>query len=164
MWGLAAAIAFTGWHIGVNTSQRFLNPAPPADTAMQDPAAWADVCNWINENTPRDAVFLTPRLAVSFKWRTGRAEVATRKDVPQDARSMVEWFDRLRDIFYYQIGEGAEPFNSVGELGTERAVAMARRYGAKYIVSDQSHPLALKAIYPNREHPNDAYVVYELSD
>ena len=164
VWGLAAAIGLAGWHVGVNTSERWFHPVPPADAAMQDPAAWADVCQWIAENTPRDAVFLTPRLAVSFKWRTGRAEVATRKDIPQDARSMVEWFDRLQNVYYYQIGDDAEPFNSVGELGTERAVEMARRYRAKYIVSDQDHPLALQAIYPNREHPNDEYVVYVLDD
>jgi hypothetical protein len=163
VWGLAGAIAMAGWHVGFKTSDRWLHPVPPADAALHDPAAWADVCHWIADNTPRDAVFLTPRLATTFKWRTGRAEVATRKDIPQDARSMVEWFDRLQDIFYYQIGDDAEPFNSVGELGTERAVEMARRYGAKYIVSDQDHPLALKAVYPNREHPNDEYVVYVLN-
>jgi hypothetical protein len=162
VWGLAGAVAIATWHIGIITAERWLNPVPPADAAMHDPAAWADVCHWIAENTPRDALFLTPRLATTFKWRTGRAEVATHKDIPQDARSMVEWFDRLRDIFYYQIGDEAEPFNSVGELGSERAVKMARRYGAKYIVADQDHPLALRAVYPNREYLNDEYVVYVL--
>jgi hypothetical protein len=52
----------------------------------------------------------------------------------------------------------------VGELGTERAIEMARRYGAKYIVSDQDHPLALTPLYPNREHPNDTYVVYAVEN
>ncbi len=164
IWGLAAAIAVAGWHLGTRTTTRWLRPVPPADAAMRDPAAWADVCEWIAKNTPADAVFLTPRLACSFKWRTSRAEVATRKDIPQDAHSMVEWFDRLEDIYYYQLGNDAEPFNSIGELGTERAVAVARRYGAQYIVSDQAHPLALRAVYPDREHPNDEYVVYAIKD
>jgi hypothetical protein len=77
---------------------------------------------------------------------------------------MVEWFHRLEDLFYYQTGGGAEPFDSIGQLGTERAVEMARRYGANYIVSDQDNPLALKAIYPSREHPNYKYVVYAIED
>jgi hypothetical protein len=131
---------------------------------MADYFAWLDVCDWIAANTPQNAVFLTPRMSSSFKWRTGRAEVATRKDIPQGACSMVEWFGRLRNIFYYQTVAGGEPTNSPGELGTERAVEMARLYGASYIVSDQDHPLALKAVYPNREHPNDEYVVYALED
>jgi hypothetical protein len=164
VWLLAGAIGCAGLHVGLATAVRFIDPVPPADAAMQDPAAWADVCQWIAENTPPDALFLTPRLSASFKWRTGRADVATRKDVPQDARHMVEWFQRLNDIYYYKIGAGAEPFNSVGELGTERAIEMARRYGAKYIVSDQDHPLALTPLYPNREHPNDTYVVYAVDN
>jgi len=164
IWGLAGAIAVTGLQIGMHCAYRFLHPAPPADNAMKNYPAWVEVCDWIAENTPAGAVFLTPRLSSTFKWRTGRPEVATRKDIPQDARSMVEWFGRLKDIYYYQVPEGVEPFNSVGELGTERAVEMARRYGANYIVSDRSHPLALRPIYPTGEHPNDEYVVYAVED
>jgi hypothetical protein len=164
VWALAGAIAIALWHVGTATAERVINPFPPADAAMRDPAAWADACEWIAANTPQEAVFLTPRLANTFKWRAGRAEVATHKDIPQNARSMVAWFDRLQDIFYYQLGDDAEPFNSVGELGTERAVALAKKYGASYIVSDQDHPLALKSIYPNRKYPNDKYVVYALED
>jgi hypothetical protein len=164
VWALAVAISIAGLHVGLSTATRWTNPVPPADAAMQDPAAWADACAWIAENTPRDALFLTPRRATSFKWRTNRAEVANRKDIPQDAAHMVEWFDRMQNLFYYQLGDDAEPFDSIGQLGTERAVEMARRYGAAYIVADQDNPLALKAIYPNREHPNDEYVVYALED
>lgn len=164
IWGLAGAIGLAGFHIGAHTAYRFLNPTPPADNAIENYAAWVDVCDWITENTPLDAVFLTPRLSSTFKWRTGRPEVATRKDIPQDARSMVEWFHRLKDIYYYQVPAGVEPFNSVGELGTERALEVARRYRARYIVSDRDHPLALRQIYPTRDHPNDEYVVYAVED
>jgi hypothetical protein len=164
VWALAGAIALSGWHIGLNTTERWLDNTPPADNAMADYTAWVDACDWIKENTPPDALFLTPRLSTTFKWRTGRAEIATRKDVPQDARSMVSWFHRLKDIYYYQVPDGIEPFNSVGALGTERAIEMARRYGADYIVSDQDHPLALPTVYPTREFPNDEYVVYAVED
>jgi hypothetical protein len=162
VWGLAAAIAVAGWHVAVNTAERFINPVPPADAPMHNYAAWVDACDWIAENTPPDARFLTPRRATTFKWRTGRAEVATRKDIPQDARSMVEWFHRLQNVFYYQIDGELEPLDSVGGLGTQRAVELAQLYGADYIVTDQDHPLALEAVYPNREHPNDEYVVYAV--
>jgi len=162
VWGLAAAIAVAGVQIGTNTTERFLAPVPPADAPMENYAAWVDACEWIAASTPSDAHFLTPRRATTFKWRTGRAEVATRKDIPQDARSMVEWFHRLRNIFYYQLDDQSEPVDSIGELGTKRAVEMAHLYGADYIVTDQDHPLALQAVYPNREHPNDEYVVYAV--
>lgn len=164
LWALAAAIGLCGCHIALRTAHRFIYPAPPADLRMDDYAAWVDVCDWISENTPPDARFLTPRLSQTFKWRTGRPEVATRKDIPQDAASMVAWFDRLEDIFYWQLDEGMEPLGHVGELGTARAVEMARKYGARYILSDRDHPLALPPVYPTREHPNDEYVVYEIKD
>ncbi len=162
MWGLAAAIVVALWHGGVKTAERFIDPVPPADARMQNYPAWVDACDWIANNTPPDARFLTPRQATTFKWRAGRAEVAVWKDIPQDAPSMVEWFHRLRNIFYYQIDGQSEPLNSVGALGTRRAVEMAQLYGASYIVTDQDHPLALEAVYPNREHPNDEYVVYAV--
>ncbi len=47
-----------------------------------------------HENTPTDAVFLTPRLAQTFRWYAERAEVVNRKDIPQDAPGIVEWWRR----------------------------------------------------------------------
>lgn len=164
VWGLAVAIWLTSLLIGVKTVERLIRPIPPADRQMADHAAWVNACDWIRDHTPPDATFLTPRLANSFKWRTGRPEVVTRKDIPQDARSMVAWFERLQNVFYYNTGSGEEPTNTPGQLGTERAVAMARRYGAAYIVSDHNHPLVLPVVYPNRKHPNDTYVVYAVED
>jgi hypothetical protein len=131
---------------------------------MRDYAAWVDACEWVAANTAPDALFLTPRTAASFKWRTGRPEVVTNKDIPQDARGIVEWFDRLQRICYVDLGGDAKPLASVGELGTERALAVARQYGADYILSDQRMPLALPTVYPNRVNPNDEYVVYAVQD
>lgn len=164
IWALAGTIVLAGFQIGVHCVYRFVDPTPPADIAMKNYPAWVAACEWIKANTPSGAIFLTPRLSSTFKWRTDRPEVATRKDIPQDARSMVDWFGRLKEIYYYQVPEGFEPFNYVGELGTERAIAMARRYGASYIVSDRDHPLALRPIYPTREYPNDQYVIYAVED
>lgn len=161
-WGLAAALLLAGWQVTSTVRARALSPMPPADSHVRDAAAWEDACRWVSENTPTDAVFLTPRLAQSFKWRTGRSEVVTHKDIPQDARSIVEWRRRLENIHY---PDGAsEPIASLGELGTARIKSLAREYGFDYVLTDRSNRLNLPVVYPNSTNPNPEYVVYALGN
>jgi len=154
-WALAAALALTGWHLVAVSWSRVEHPVPPSDRRMRDYAAWVDVCTWVALHTPPDALFLTPRRAQSFKWRTGRPEVATWKDIPQDARSMVEWFRRLRAIYYEEVDGEIQPVKSLGHLGTERVAALAKEYGVDYVVTDGRRPLGFHVAYWNQE-----YVVY----
>ena len=159
---LTAALALVGWHLISISVTRYANPIPPADARMQDFAAWVDACDWIAANTPEDALFLTPRGAHSFKWRTGRPEVATRKDIPQDARSMVEWYRRLREIHGDDRDGSLTTMEPSDDPATARLRRMAEKYGVDYILAEQRRPLGLKVVYPNREHANEAYVVYRV--
>jgi hypothetical protein len=162
-WGvvaLAAALVFAGWHLATKAGARVLDPVPPADARLRNFSAWIDVCQWIAENTPAEAVFLTPRLNQTFKWRAGRAEVVTRKDIPQDAQSIVEWHRRIQEIYYYQDEDGElAPIRSLGRLGTERLRELALCYGAEYVLSERHPRVALPVVYWNEE-----YVVYRIED
>lgn len=159
-WGLVAALLATGWQITSIVRYRLEHLVPPTDARMRDFAAWEDVCRWVAENTPSDALFLTPRRAASFKWRAGRAEVVTHKDIPQSARGIVEWHQRLKNIHY---PDGAsEPIASLGELGTERIRALADEYGFDYVVTTRWPRLDLPVVYPNAANPNTEYVVYAI--
>jgi hypothetical protein len=163
MYGLVAAIALAGGHLADKSFARLAAAVPPADRKMQDFAAWVEVCRWIAEHTETDALFLTPRLSQSFKWRTGRAEVVTRKDVPQDARSIVEWSKRYRHVYYQDAaGRETDEPQSLGDLGTERVRQLAREYGAKYVIASRGTPLWLPVVYPNAQHGNEEYVVYRI--
>ncbi len=160
---LSAALLFAGWHTAGVSFARYSNPVPPADGKMRDYAAWAEVCQWIAENTPENALFLTPYGAQSFKWRTGRPEVATRKDIPQDARGMVEWYQRLRDIAPEETDDTTEPAQSLDYFDTEHLRRIAEEYGADYIVTRGRKPLALTVVYPQHvDFANDEYVVYRV--
>jgi hypothetical protein len=132
---------------------------PPADEMVRDFDAWVEACRWVAENTPPDAMFLTPRLNHTFKWRAGRPEIANRKDVPQDAPSIIEWHRRIKNIYYTEIAGIEEPLDSIGILGTERVRELALKYGADYVLMDRGQLLSLPIAFWNEE-----YVVYRIDE
>jgi hypothetical protein len=162
--GLAAALVLAGWFLVDVTRQRAAWFTPPADRRLRDPAAWQDVGRWIADHTEPTAKFLTPRTNQTFKWHAGRAEIVTRKDIPQDARSIVEWFHRYREIHLTdEMGrEQIEPEPSLGHLGTERVLQLAEKYGFEYVVTEWRKPLWLPHVYPNVAYANGEYVVYRI--
>jgi len=103
-----------------------------ADQKVQA-AAWREVCGWVRENTPAEACFLTPRGATSFHWYTGRREVVNWKDIPQDARSILAWRERIIACFSVD-GSLKSLVTSTAALGPDRLLAAARTYGADHII------------------------------
>jgi hypothetical protein len=157
--GLLASLLFTGWYLGGTLWARVTNPIPPADAKLIVYPAWVEACDWVAKHTPPDALFLTPRLNQTFKWRAGRAEVVNRKDIPQDARNMMEWRRRLKEIYYTTIGGIEQPLDSIGALGTDRVRELAKKYQAGYALMDRGQLLSLPIAFMNEE-----YVVYRIED
>jgi len=117
-------------------------------------------------------------MSSTFKWYTGRSEVATSKDIPQDARSIVEWWHTLLDVYVVE-----EPFPDpqtgapmvdaqtgraivrrrwclcLPELGEARLVELGRKYGADYVLTVRRPRLNLEIVY---ESPGGPYVIYRL--
>jgi hypothetical protein len=156
---LLLALTFAGWFLGNIAWTRYQNPTPPADNKIAYHPAWIEACEWIAENTPADSVFLTPRLNLSFKWRTGRPEVVNRKDIPQDAAGIVEWSARVKDVFGAKVGDEEIAVDSIGALGTDRVRKLAKKYGALYVLSDRGQLLELPIVYRNVD-----YVVYKTEN
>ena len=122
------------WGVGGHVVERFQKPAAPAERDMHDPVAWQEMCLWVDAHTPEGSLFLLPRRSLTFKWHTGRPEVVTWKDVPQDPASLVEWHQRYRDV--YQIGEWADGnprwTRSLASLGSNRLRELAVKYSADF--------------------------------
>ncbi|HVT29477.1 MAG TPA: DUF6798 domain-containing protein [Lacipirellulaceae bacterium] len=156
---LACSLLLCVWLLATTAWTRIQDPTPPADRKITDFADWVNVCHWVATNTPRDALFLTPRLNQSFKWRTGRPEVANWKDIPQDAPDMVRWYERIKDIYYTEYGGIEQALDSIGGLGTERVRELAHKYHASYVLMDRGELLSLPIAYWNEE-----YVVYRIED
>ncbi|QDT68308.1 hypothetical protein MalM25_12290 [Planctomycetes bacterium MalM25] len=173
--GLAALSTFAltlvvAWNLGGIAAQRSQRPIAPCDKRMRDPAAWREMGDWVRENTEPDALLLVPQTSQSFKWHAERGEVVTRKDIPQDALSMIEWRRRLSDIF--QIGEWADGTTrwtpSYAHLGAGRLRELAEAYGADYALDqatgrDAGMPLRHRASLPI-VHRVGPYTLYDLRD
>ena len=133
---------------------------PPRADSKVDAAAWADVCAWVRDHAPADACFLTPRGATSFTWRTGRREVVSWKNMPQDARSLVEWRRRYADCFSRD-GRLVNVESSPAALGIDRLREVANRHGADHAIVPLD-TCGLEALPFPRVHENAAYVVIRL--
>ena len=172
-WALAVAILIAVLHVGGYAAKRAVPAVPRADqvdnggdgaSQVYGYAVWRDACAWIAESgeIPRDARFLTPKTSQTFKWYAGRSEVVTWKDVPQDARSLVEWWDALHAIYATPNPYGGYRWhNSLAESlamkGPERMKQLGETYQADYVLTVRWPRLPLPVVYENR-----GYVIYRL--
>ncbi len=169
---LAAAVVVAGLHVGWHAVRRPIPVPPPADR-LENSHAWRRTCDWIADSgkIPADARFITPRMAQTFKWYTGRAEVANRKEIPQDARAIDRWWQRQKDL--YSRGN-RQPNNywheSLAQLGAKRLRQLGRKYGADYVITVARPALPLPVVYrdadPSDTDPGEgtSYVVYRLCE
>lgn len=157
---LVVAIVAVSTHVGDVVLRRRDDPRPPADMGTADLASWREVCAWAAENTSPDAVFLTPRLAQTFRWYAGRAEVINRKDVPQDAAGIVEWWRRMNRIYRAPTGSASRWRNSLSDLGARQLRELGREFGADYIITSAEPPVALPRVGPR----TSTYAIYSLNE
>jgi hypothetical protein len=146
---------------------RMFRPLPGGDqllTARAWLAYWQSACRWISENTPADAKFLTPRRQQTFTWYAGRAQVASWKDIPQDARSIVAWKRTLDDLYPNVESHWLE---DLAAFTDEELIALARKYNCQYIVIDRtrsSRRIGLPSVYPPFLEDNPAFEVFRVPD
>ena len=135
-----------------------------SDTKVDAPA-WRNICEWVADNTPADACFLTPRGAASFTWWTGRREVVGWKNSPQDARSLVEWRKRFVDCFSRD-GSFANMERSTAALGAERLRRVAEQYDATHVIipldTSSLDRASVDTLPFERLYANRGYAVYRL--
>jgi hypothetical protein len=160
MLALVLALGFAAVHFGSYIPER-IKPPPSRADRLDNVAAWLDACRFISANTPADARFFTPRLSQTFKWYARRAEVATWKDVPQDAAALVAWWNRIQDVF--ATGSPQPEFRwreNATEMEPAQLLKLANKYHAEYIIAPVGNsPRGWKAIYRNQ-----GYVVYRFPE
>lgn len=165
MAALAVAFNFAFFNL-----QRQRDPRPGADRQMLPTspndrritreiyADWKAACGWIKANTAADAMVLTPRSQQTFKWYAERGEVCSWKDVPQDAAALVHWWHLQQELYPRTVVARGLPAH-----GTEKLVALARKYKADYVVVDRTRgfqPLDVPRVFP--PHPASPFRFFEV--
>ena len=85
--------------------------------------------------------------------------MAAWKDIPQDAKSIVGWWQRMNDLYAAHDPAAEHPWHELlGDLGVKRLLDMAAKYHADYAIAQAIGPkLDLPVVYRN-----DSYVIYRL--
>jgi hypothetical protein len=179
-WLLLMSVAVTGFGLADICYQRsqlrlsgsFLQPKPlaVAPGVELDPENhlaprevfhyWLAATQWIRDNTPTEARFLTPRRQQTFKWYAERPEVANWKDVPQDAAALVDWKKAMDEIYPRSTGRFDLAAHNEAEL-----LRLAEKYDADYLLLDRrraGRPLSWPRVYPMFDEENPAYEVYRV--
>jgi len=146
--GLSAAMLCAAFHLGDTLwwRMRYLTPRADWPLARIDIDDWRSVCDWAAQETPEDTLFIVPLRSHTFRWYADRGEVVTRKDLPQDAKAIVEWRRRLTDI--YGANDTQSSDDSLAHLGAERLRALGSEYGARYVVTRPDLSLDLPRVGP----------------
>jgi hypothetical protein len=146
--------------VGEGERARLLSKSDGLDEQLVHYEDWLRVCEYVRSKTEPGSLWLTPRNQQTFKWHTQRGEVAAWKDMPQDAASVVEWFERLSECYPVDSERSLEPWT------TEKILELHKRYGFRYVLIDrrvggQSPPL-LPMLYPGVLEENSTFAVFEI--
>ncbi|QDT39308.1 DUF6798 domain-containing protein [Stratiformator vulcanicus] len=136
---LAASLA-----IGVATPDA--NPSRMPPRMKRD---WIDLCRWIDENTPPDALIQAPVRDWAFKWFAQRAQFYSYKDCPQGAEEIVAWYQRrqrMRD-WSYEFYDGS--------FSAEDLAALHDLTGIDYLIAYRRGPFEIDPVYRN-----DSFRIY----
>jgi hypothetical protein len=150
------ALAFFATYGAVLVAKAHFSEVRPRSERIDDAVTydnWKAACRWIRDNLPEEAVVITPRSFTTFKWFAERAEYATWKDVPQDARSLAAWSERLNDLY----GVDGSTGGWVNYVPLDQLWAASRKHGATHVITYAAPPLELPVLYRN-----NSFVVYEI--
>ncbi len=129
---------------------------------------WVRVCQWIKDNTPREAEFLTPRQQQTFKWYAARIEYVNWKDIPQDPLGIVEWRTRMDEAFGLSWNEFQLPYIAreswrlwfSNAKTRPRYVVMEQEAWRQLETTGDTSPLEL--VYPSDPARRTTYVVLRV--
>lgn len=120
----------------------------------EDDAGYVALARWARDNTPRDAVFLVPPSEQCWRLEARRAIVVNFKAVPQTAAEMPEWKRRMQAVTGVQdlprlagtfTGTLAKLSQVYDARAADELAAVARAYGARYLVSRTDYPAFRRA-------------------
>jgi hypothetical protein len=159
-WAHAANAALTAGAVALLLGGQAVLPAPVAQHVRRPVFALSDhtgpvpdMAAFIREETPADAVLLTPPLGGSFRLLSERAIVVDFKSYPNLDPAMAAWQERLFDVYgATEIGgfPAAEEMDGrYREISDDRLREVAAGYGASHAVLYVETPSTMPVLYQN---------------
>lgn len=116
---------------------------------------------WINENTPEEAVFLVDPLMNEFYTYAQRARFVSFSHPPQSAPELLEWFDRLTLINGNQKPDippaKGKMQESFANLDADLIEQIANEHGVSYYLGRSGTELPFRLVYQD-----DTFALYRL--
>ncbi|MFN0196870.1 MAG: DUF6798 domain-containing protein [Planctomycetaceae bacterium] len=133
-------VCFALWGFSLADARR---DEHPSRMSKQHLAEWQDICDWIDRQTPAEALFITPNHNWGFRWYAERAEFVSLKDCPQDAPHLVEWNRRLKLIARWSEQSFPDGYSE------DELLRFQQMSGADYLLAQRLGPIDLVPIYRN---------------
>jgi hypothetical protein len=125
---------------------------------------WIEVCDWVNANTPNDALFVSPPGNEGFSYLTSRSNIGEFKINPDGPQYLSEWYERLRDMAGGELpqGKGFENNRLLNQayatLSETQLIGLGEKYHISFAVLPKSSPVQKNVIYENR-----GYKVFKMT-
>ncbi|MGE0378832.1 MAG: DUF6798 domain-containing protein, partial [Planctomycetaceae bacterium] len=116
----------------------------PSRMTAAKQADWLDVCRWIREQTPADALLYAANEDWAVKWFAERPEFVNYKDCPQDTEGIIEWARRLRLVN----GWAGEAFTD-GRCSADELAQLHTDTGITHLTASRLGPIDLEPAYRN---------------
>lgn len=126
---------------------------------------WVKACLWLRENSPNDALFLTPPGNEGFTYLSNRSNIGEFKINPDGAQYLAQWYERLRDLAGGELpnekGFANIPLLNRGyaSLNQEQLTLLGNKYRAQYAVLPKSSQVNLEIVFEN-----NAYQIVKLAN
>ncbi|MDR2172467.1 MAG: hypothetical protein LBP59_20180 [Planctomycetaceae bacterium] len=136
---------------------------------------WREACNWIADpaNTPKNAKFFIPYDSVTFKWHANRSNIAVWKEVPQDAKSLIQWAASIEELYANEKNKNAKLLidkiskQSFAQMLSQKKPNeiqnLQKKYHFNYILAP-TYPNLNKRFGWNIVYKNSEYCVYKIDE
>jgi hypothetical protein len=120
---------------------------------------WADMQLFAKEHSQKDDVFIVPPYMNDFGLYADRATLGDWAEganiLYMDNTFAQAWLERMNDLGWYTLWGEKSGYNG---LSTEAIVATAKKYGARFIITEKPKQFELPRIYENGQ-----FILYRIS-
>ncbi len=119
---------------------------------------WTDIQIAAKKHSGKDDLFIVPPYIPGFTNYSLRATLGDWAEgstlLYLDNQYTQEWFERMNDLGWTKPNNSEKGFN---ELSTKAIIKAARKYGARFVVTEKPKTFSLPTVYENNK-----YILYQI--